>query len=62
LQLDKENINLFCRTCHDVWGDGDISKMLKLNSFKKDVEYILMNDNERFEKIMTKLRSLENVA
>jgi hypothetical protein len=62
LQLDKDNINLFCRFCHDVWGSGDIVKMLKINSFKKDVEYILMNDNQRFETIMHKLHSLENVA
>jgi 5-methylcytosine-specific restriction endonuclease McrA len=62
LQLDKDNINLLCRSCHDIWGNGDIVKMLKLNSFKKDVEYILKHDNERFEKIMTKLQELENNA
>lgn len=58
LQFDRENINLFCRSCHILWESGDIVKMLFLHSFKKDMEYIIKNDSVRSQKLLDKLSLL----
>ena len=35
LELDKENMNLFCRECHTNYESGNMEKMIILNSFEK---------------------------
>lgn len=59
LELEKENINLFCRTCHEKWESWDIKKMLSLNTFVKDIEYVKEKDLQRFYKIESKLKECE---
>ena len=59
LELERENINLFCRTCHEKWESWDIKKMLSLNTFVKDVQYVKENDRQRFYKIESKLKECE---
>lgn len=52
LELDEDNINLFCRTCHEKWESGDIQKMIVLNSFESDLLYIQKHDSKRYNKIL----------
>lgn len=52
LELVRENINLFCRTCHIDWESNDIVKMLKLHSFEKDLQYMKENDPGRYNKLL----------
>lgn len=52
LELIRENINLFCRTCHIDWESGDIIKMIALHSFEKDLAYIKANDVGRYNKLL----------
>lgn len=52
LELDEDNINLFCRTCHSAWESGDIEKMIVLNSFENDLLYIQKHDSKRYNKIL----------
>jgi hypothetical protein len=53
LELLKENINLFCRTCHQTWEGGIIHKMITLNSFKKDLLFIQQYDRNRYNQLKT---------
>lgn len=55
LELDKDNINLFCRECHMIWEGGVIEKQARLLSFEKDLEYIRENSSEYFSKFLTKM-------
>lgn len=55
LELDPNNINLFCRTCHMDWESNDILKMLKLHSFDKDLQYIQNKDKNRYNSILDAL-------
>lgn len=52
LELDKLNINLFCRICHIGWESNDIITMLRLNSFEKDLQYIKIHDVGRYNKLL----------
>ncbi len=52
LELDEMNINLFCRDCHMAWESGDIEKMIVLESFEKDMIYLLNKDQKRYNKIL----------
>lgn len=56
LELEKENINLFCRKCHEWWESGDVLKMISLNTFVKDFEYIKSNDLQKFYKLQSKIQ------
>ena len=56
LQLDPENINLFCRDCHNAWESWSPSRMIMLLSFEKDMRYIREKDQETFNKILTKMQ------
>lgn len=58
LELDKENMNLFCRDCHDRWESWDIEQMLFLETFLKDLLYIHKNDNRTFQRIIIKMNEL----
>ena len=51
LELEKENINLFCRDCHVDWEGGSIHKMAALNTFEKDLLYIRSKDRGRYNKL-----------
>ena len=55
LQMDKNNIQLLCRSCHNVWEHGKIDAQINLNCFLESVEYIYKNDSERFQKLFHKL-------
>lgn len=52
LELDKENINLFCRDCHTDWESWEIVRMIKLLTFEKDLEYIKSKDKGVYNKIL----------
>lgn len=52
LELIKANINLFCRKCHNDWESGDLIKMLNLNSFEKDLQFIKENDTKVYNKLL----------
>lgn len=52
LELDENNINLFCRDCHNAWESGDLEKMIVLNSFESDLLYIQKHDSKRYNKIL----------
>lgn len=56
LELDRDNINLFCRTCHMDWESSDIVRMGKLLTFEKDTLYVQANSEEYFNKIVYKMR------
>lgn len=52
LELDKDNINLFCRESHMDWESWDIVRMIKLLTFEKDLHYIQKKDKQTFNKIL----------
>lgn len=52
LELDEDNINLFCRDCHMAWESSVIEKMIVLNSFESDLLYIQKHDSKRYNKIL----------
>lgn len=52
LELDENNINLFCRDCHMNWESSVIEKMIVLNSFESDLLYIQKHDSKRYNKIL----------
>lgn len=54
LELDRENINLFCRDCHNNWESWVYSRMSKLLTFEKDLEYIKRKDNTTYQRILLK--------
>lgn len=43
LECEKENINLFCRDCHNKWESGEDEKRRGLLTYEKDMEYIEKN-------------------
>lgn len=51
LELERLNINLFCRDCHVDWEGGSIHKMAALNTFEKDLLYIRSKDRGRYNKL-----------
>jgi len=55
LELDQENINLFCRTCHNKWEHGNIVQQTSLLTFEKDLLYIKERDEMRYNKIIEKI-------
>ena len=48
LELDRANINLFCRDCHRTWESGVLEKIGELHTFKTDLDYIKQHDFQRF--------------
>jgi 5-methylcytosine-specific restriction endonuclease McrA len=40
LELDKSNINLFCRDCHNHWESNNEERQKKLLTYDKDMAYI----------------------
>jgi ribosomal protein L37AE/L43A len=61
LELDKTNMNLFCRDCHTKWESWNIDKMIMLHSFEKDFNYIKEKDWRVYNKILKMIedRSME---
>lgn len=51
LELDKANINLYCRSCHNSWESWSIVRMVQLLTFEKDLEYIQKKDPIIYRKI-----------
>lgn len=43
LELDRDNINLFCRECHIKWESGEEEKQMELLTYEKDREYCEAN-------------------
>lgn len=56
LELEQENMNLFCRDCHNAWESWDITKMQKLFTFQKDLLYIKEKDDRVYQKILIKIQ------
>ena len=56
LECVEENINLFCRDCHNRWESNDIEQMFELLTFEKDLEFIRVNDTKMYTKIIYKLK------
>lgn len=55
LELEKNNIHLFCRDCHNDWESWDIERMSRLLTFEADLYYIFDQDFETFGRIMNKI-------
>lgn len=55
LATDKDNINLFCRECHEDFESGNIERMTKSPTFLKDMRYIYEHDTSRFHDILFKM-------
>ena len=58
LELVEENIDLLCRSCHEKWESGNIVKMMSLNCWSRYIEYIRMNDEQKFYKLKYKVDEL----
>jgi len=54
LELEKDNKNLLCRTCHQTWESWNVEKMFKLNCIYNNLEYIRAMDEQTFWKIYFK--------
>lgn len=52
---DKENINLFCRKCHEKWESRDVLLIIKLNSLKSDLKYLSVHSYSDFASLMTSI-------
>lgn len=52
LELDKDNINLFCRECHMDWESNDPRKMIPLITFENDLLYIKKHDKKRYNDLI----------
>lgn len=59
LELEQENINLFCRDCHNIWEHESIVKKKKLLTFDKDLEYIRNNDERVYQSLMFKISEIK---
>lgn len=55
LALKSDNIQLLSREAHQIWESFDLSKMITLNCFVDNMEYIYKNDDELFQKLYHKL-------
>ena len=55
LENDKNNINLFCNSCHCKHESFEISQLLQLNCFEADMRYIYEKDSTKFNKVFFKL-------
>lgn len=55
LENDKNNINLFCNSCHCKHESFEIPQLLQLKCFEKDMRYIYEKDETKFNKILFKL-------
>lgn len=55
LELDPDNMNLFCRDCHVNWESGVIERILSLNSLEKDLQYIQTQDMGAYGVIINKI-------
>lgn len=62
LELDRDNINLFCRVCHNAWESGEIDRMAILDTFEKDLDYIRDNSEKYFSKIVHKMQEYLQVG
>lgn len=49
LELDPDNINLLCRSCHHKHESKDVVQMVMLNCFCSDMEYTKLHDYNTFE-------------
>jgi hypothetical protein len=54
LKLDRDNKNLFCRTCHEDWESWNPKKMFALICIWENLKYIRKNDSETYFKIYFK--------
>lgn len=58
LELQEENINLFCRSCHIKWESNDVEKMSQLLTFEKDIDYIKKNDSMRYNRLFSQIEDV----
>lgn len=62
LELDRANINLYCRRCHIAWESWSIAQMVQLLTFEKDIEYIQVKDPIIYKKILILLEDYVKAA
>lgn len=55
LETDPENIRLHCRKCHMGWESNEMSRMIILDCFEADMEYIAKHDSARLSALLTKI-------
>lgn len=55
LELRRDNIHLFCRSCHEDWESWSIPRMVILLTFESDLDFIYNEDFETFGRIMLKM-------
>lgn len=55
LELDKENIDLLCRKCHEKWESRDIQQILTLECFDRYMEFMSRKGVEWYNKFITKM-------
>ena len=51
LELDKDNKNMLCRTCHNKWESNNAEKLSELKCLYRNLEYIRKKDEGRFWQI-----------
>lgn len=54
LEIDENNKNLLCQTCHSDWESWDAKKMFNLSCINYNLNYIRQNDEKTFWKIYYK--------
>lgn len=62
LELEKDNINLLCRDCHEDWESGDIIRMIRLQCFEKDLKYIQEKDLSIYGIVINKVKQAQKWA
>lgn len=54
-ELEKKNIQLLCRHCHEIWEGRDVIDMIKLNCYWENLTIIYELEPQAFFKEITKL-------
>lgn len=53
--INENNLLLSCRSCHDIWGDNDWSKIIKFKNFGEIMERLKSLDECKYWKIWHKI-------
>lgn len=55
LELEKENIQLLCRTCHITWESGGIASQMALHCFVGNMIFMFCHDRDKFNRFLTRI-------
>lgn len=55
MELVKANIQLMCRTCHQIWEMGTIDQQLDLHCFVDNLIFIYQHDLTSYNKFITRI-------